>query len=179
MRSFLLRLTDKRLRATLGTVTGCGEALGDLEREPAAAPTLLRPFRKELDSARAAGSSQEAGRALAAADDFAARLEKTFSDMALLQVRPDSPSREALLHLQRACSLTPRLLSRSGRAAASAELLAHCATGRKALSLALSAAEAAGSPSSFPLNLKFSSIYSGLDSVFEALERCAGSLYLI
>ncbi len=181
MRAFWLKLTDGRLRAVTAALTGCGRALGDLENSPAAAPSLLRRYRQALESARSADSSPEAGRALAAADDFAARLEKTFSDMALLDARTDAPCREALLRLQLACALSPRLLSRYGRARASRDLLSHCAAGRKALALAAAAAAAAAAadPAGFPRNLKFSSIYSGLDSVFEALERCAGSLYLI
>ena len=73
----------------------------------------------------------------------------------------------------RLIAAAPDLLSTSGRKRASLEVRACCAEGRKTLALAKAAAEGAG----FPQNLKFCSIYSGLDAALDSLERCAEALF--
>lgn len=180
MRAFWLKLTDARVKAVLGAVERSGEALGDLTAAPAGAPAFFKPLLARLAPAAAGGAPGPAGSAaLAAADDFARRLEKTFSDMALLAAPPDAPVREALLYLAKACGLAPALLSRFRRERALASALALSAGGRKALALAREAASRPASgpqPGGFAQNLKFSSIYSGLDSVFDAFERLAEAL---
>lgn len=172
MRKFWLTLRDARLRAAVMTAELAGPALGDLAAAPAAAPSLFRSLRTELAAALKAGPAESLA-AASAAEDFAARLEKTFSDMALLGVPPDAAVMEALGLLQRACAEAPALLTPRGRKAASERLRALCASGRKTLALARASADGAG----FPQNLKFSSIYSGLDAAFDALERCGEALF--
>lgn len=174
MRATWLTLTDRRLRAAMKAVTLSGEALGDLAAAPGEAAAFFRPLRSGLEAA--AGSGKEGSlAALSAAEDFTVRLEKAFSDMALLSAPPDDVARQALLYLQRACAIAPKLLSASGRPSAYDLLRAHCAGGRKVLRQALGASPSAG----FPENLKFSSIYTGLDGAFEAFERCADALFRI
>ncbi len=179
MRKFRLRLTDARLRAVLKALRGSGPGLGDLFENPAAAPVFFRPLRAGLRRAATAGpgTPPASSQALAAAEDFTERLEKVFSDMALHGTLPDAPVKEALLYLQRACGETPALLSPGDRAGASTRIRGFSAGARKILALARAAAVA--SPSGFPQNLKFSSIYSGLDAALDAYERCAEALFRI
>lgn len=179
MRKIWLRLTDARLKAALGALRASGPALGDLFEKPGDAPGFFKPLRAGLRRAALAahGAPPAASQALAAAEDFIERLERVFSDMALHGTQPDAPVKEALVYLQRACAEAPGLLSPGNRAGAFARGRAFSAGARKGLALARSAAEA--SPSGFPQNLKFSSIYSGLDAVFDAYERCAEALFRI
>ncbi|OGR40867.1 MAG: hypothetical protein A2X35_02735 [Elusimicrobia bacterium GWA2_61_42] len=175
MRRYWLALTDPRLKAAMHALERAGAALGDLAAAPAGAAAFFAPLKKSLAKAAGARPGNPAGSAaLAAAEDLTLRLERAFSDMARLEAPPDAAARHALLALQRACALTPRLVSRSSRAAAFAQAAALCNTGHKTLALARAAADRA--PGEFPLNLKFSSIYSGLDAVFCAFERCAEAL---
>ncbi|MDP2865660.1 MAG: hypothetical protein Q8O90_05410 [Elusimicrobiota bacterium] len=179
MRKFWLRLTDARLKAVLRALRDSGPCLGDLFENPASAPGFFRPLRAGLRRAASAasGSPPPLSQALAAAEDFIERLERVFSDLALHGTLPDAPVKEALLYLQRACGETPALLSPGDRAGAFARLRGFSAGARKVLALARAAAEA--SPSDFSRNLKFSSIYSGLDAAFDAYERCAEALFKI
>lgn len=183
MRSYWLKLTDMRLRAALNAVGRSGAGLGDLAAAPSGAPAFFRPLRAELDRAAASGGPNPGGSAaLSAAEDFTLRLEKTFSDMALLDAPPDSPVKEALIHLAKACELAPALLSRNRRERALKETLGLSAGGRRALALARASVSRPANgpqPGGFAQNLKFSSIYSGLDSVFDALERLAEALVRI
>lgn len=167
-------LTDRRLRAVLGTLRAAGPGLGDLAASPGGAAAFFRPLKAGLRSAAASGRGPSLP-AVAAAEDFAARLERAFSDMHRLEAPPDEAVLQALAFLQRACAIAPRLLSHSARPAAYDLLRAHCAGGRRALRQAKAAADSP--PSDFPANLKFSSIYSGLDGAFEAFERCAEALF--
>lgn len=175
LREFWLKLTDPRAGAVLRVLDAAGQAVGDLAEDPGSARVFFRPLRAGLDAVKNRPSSAAASEALAAAEDFAARLEKTFADMALLSTPPDAAVREALLCLQRACGAAGSLLSTRARAAAEVKTL--CGAGRRSLSLAGAAARSADRD--FPLNLKFSSIYSGLDAVFDSLERCAEALFRI
>lgn len=179
MRKFLLTLTDARLRAVLGALKASGPGLGDLAEDPGAAPAFFRPPRARLRRASAAApsSSPAAPLALAAAEEFTARLEKVFSDMALHAAAPDPAVKEALLYLQQACAEARGLLSLGGRAGAFARIKGLAAGAHK--NLALARAAAASAPEDFPQNLKFSSIYSGLDAVFYAYERCAEALFTV
>ena len=179
MRKFWLRLTDARLRAVLRALRDSGPCLGNLFQSPSSAPGFFRPLRAGLRRATAAapGAAPAASQALAAAEDFIERLERVFSDLALHGTLPDAPVKEALLYLQRACAEAPALLSPGDRAGAFARSRGFSAGARKVLDLARTAAEA--SPSGFPQNLKFSSIYSGLDAVLDAYERCAEALFRI
>lgn len=179
MRKFWLRLTDARLKAVLRVLRDSGPGLGDLFENPSSAPDFFRPLRAGLRRAAAAGpgTPPASSQALASAEDFMERLERVFSDMALHGTPPDAPVKEALLYLQRACGETAALLSPADRAGTFARSRAFSAGARKVLALARTAAEA--SPSDFPQNLKFSSIYSGLDAVFDAYERCAEALFRI
>jgi len=174
LRRFYLLLTDRRLRAALAALRAAGRSLGDLAAAPGQAAAFFRPLKAELDRAAQDGPPGSLP-ALGAAADFAARLEKTFSDMALLQAPPDRAALEALACLQRACGAADGLLSPSRRARADASLRAACAAGRRLLSSAKAAADR--SPEGFTQNLKFSTIYSGLDGAFDSLERCAEALF--
>jgi hypothetical protein len=176
MKKLWLALSDPRLKAALNAVESSGPGLGDLIKEPAGAAGFFRPLRSSLAKAsKARPASPASAQALAAAEDFTARLEKLFSDLSLHGTAPDAAALEALLYLQTACAETAGLLSRGGRAGALARVRGLSAGARK--TLALAGAAAAASPADFPLNLKFSSIYSGLDAVFDAYERCAEALY--
>lgn len=189
MRKFRLLLTDARLRAALGALKASGPALGDLARDPGSAPSVFKPLRARLRLARAATAAPPSSLALAAAEEFTERLENLFSGLALHGTAPDAAVKEALLYLQRALAEAPALLSTGSRvagvltgrtrcrshAAAFARLRGFSAGGRKSLALARAAADP--STGGFPQNLKFSSIYSGLDAVFDALERCAEALF--
>jgi len=183
MRAFWLKLTDARIKAVLNAAGRSAAALGDLTAAPAGAPAVLGPLRAELARAAVSAPPGPAGSAaVAAAEDFTRRLEKTFSDMALLGVPPDAPVKEALIYLGKACGLVPALLSRFRRERALKETLGLSAGGRRALALARGAASRPASgpqPGGFAQNLKFSSIYSGLDSAFDALERLAETLVRI
>jgi len=175
MRRYWLALTDARLKAAMNALERCGASVGDLAAGPGGAASFFLPLKKALTGAAGAAPGNPAGAAaLAAAEDFTLRLERSFSDMARLDARPDAAVLRALLALQRACALTPRLVSRSARPRAFAEAMALCAAARKTLALAGAAAN--GAPGEFALNLKFSSIYTGLDAVFYAFERCAEAL---
>lgn len=176
LRRFYLLLTDRRLRAALAALRASGRGLGDLAAAPAEAAAFFRPLKARLDRAAQDGPPRSLP-ALGAAADFAARLEKAFSDMALLQAPPDRAVLEALACLQRACGAADGLLSPSRRARADADLRASCAAGRRLLSSAKAAADR--SSDGFMQNLKFSSIYSGLDGAFDSLERCAEALFRI
>jgi hypothetical protein len=176
MRKFWLTLKDARLRAVLKALEASGPGLGELTEDPASAASFFRPLRAALTAAAASPpSSPASSRALTAAEDLMARLDKLFSDLALHKTAPDAAAREALLYLQQACGQAPRLLSLSGRAGAAAEIRGLSAGARKSLALARAAADSA--PANFPQNLKFSSIYSGLDAVVDAYERCAEALF--
>ena len=177
MRKFLLALTDARIKAVLAVLQASGSCLGDLAGKPGTAPVFFRPLRAGLRRAASASppSSPAAAQALAAAEEFAARLEKFFSELALHRTPPDTAAMETLLRLQHACARAPELLSPGGRARAASEIRGLAAGAHK--SLALARAAACASTSDFPLNLKFSSIYSGLDAIFDAYERCAEALF--
>jgi len=82
---------------------------------------------------------------------------------------------EALLALQRACDEAPGLLSPGGREAAASVIRGLSARAHKTLTQA--GAAAGSSPDGFPEKLKFSSIYSGLDAIFNAYEGCAEALF--
>lgn len=166
--------TDARARAVVRMLEAAGPGVGDLAVNPGDAPTFFRPLRAALAEALKEGRHGSLA-AASAAEDFAVRLEKVFSDMALLGVAPDAALLEALRGLQQACAEAPGLLSAGGKARAAARTKALCAAGRKTLAMARAAAEGAG----FPQNLKFSSIYSGLDAVFDALDRCGEALFRI
>ena len=176
MRNTWLKLTDARLRASLSALEAGGRAAGDMAAAPELAAGLMRPARAQLSAAIRSGPRASLEAAYAA-EDFSARLEKVFSDMALLSLRPDAVALEALGHLQRACEAAGGLLSPSARNRAAGLIRAHCASGRRGLALAC-AAEAGEGPD-FPRKLKFSSIYSGLDAALDALERCAEALFRI
>ncbi|MCM2267670.1 MAG: hypothetical protein NDI60_07865 [Elusimicrobiales bacterium] len=174
MRRLWLALTDPRVKATLGALDRSGPALGDLCDHPELAGEFFPPLRKTLAKAAALpGKRPAAFRALLAAEDLTIRLERLFSDMARLEARPDALP-QALLLLQRACALGPRLLADGSRAKTLAEAAALCAAGHKVLAQAKAAADR--DPGEFTQNLKFSSIYSGLDAVFDSFERCAEAL---
>lgn len=176
MKKLWLALTDRRLKAALNALRASGTGLGDLVKDPAGAAGFFRPLRSELEKAAKAPPSLPAcAQALAAAEDFTARLEKLFSDLALHGTPPDSAAMQALDCLQKACAEARGLLSPGSRAGALAVIRGLSAGARK--TLALAAGAAAASPGDFPRNLKFSSIYSGLDAVFDAYERCAEALY--
>ncbi len=179
MRKFRLALTDARIKAVLAILRAAGPGLGDLVTNPGAAPDFLGPLRAGLRRAASASpsSSPAAPQALAAAEEFAARLEDFFSGLALHRTAPDTAAMEALLRLQQACARAPELLSLSGRTRAAAEIRGLSSGAHKSLTLA--GAAAVSSPDNFPQNLKFSSIYSGLDAVFDAYERCAEALFAI
>jgi|GEM_PF-1632470 len=178
MRKFWLTLTDARLKAVLKALEASGPGLGELAAEPSSAPAFFRPLRAALRAAAALPpSSPGASRALAEAEDFTARLEKFFSDLALHGTAPDAAAKEALLYLQRACCEAPGLLSLSGRAGAASGISGLAAGAHKSLALAGAAANAA--TADFPRNLKFSSIYSGLDAVISSYERCAEALFSV
>ncbi len=180
MKAFWLKLTDTRIKAVLNAAERSGTALGDLTAAPAVAAAFFKPLRAELARAAASGAPDPAGSAaLAAAEDLTRCLEKTFSDMALLDALPDAPVKEAFIYLAKACGLAPDLLSRFGRERALKKTLALSAGGRKALALARDAVARPSSgqqPGGFAQNLKFCSIYSALDAVFDALERLAEAL---
>ena len=167
-----MTLKDARLRAALRAAELAGPGLGDLAANPAGAPAFFRPLRSQLEAALKAGPEKSLAEA-SAAEDFVARLEKAFADMALLGAPPDAAAREALKLLQLACAETPALLSPGSRTRAAGALAALCARGRRTLAQARAAADGAG----FPQNLKFSSIYSGLEAAFDALERCGEALF--
>ncbi|MBI5743788.1 MAG: hypothetical protein HY952_04495 [Elusimicrobia bacterium] len=174
MRRLWLALTDTRIRAALAALDRSGPALGDLTAHPEMAGEFFTPLRKALAKARASrGKRPGAGAALYAAEDFTARLEKVFTDMELHGVRPDAMA-QALAFLQRACAIAPRLLADDAGKEALREELALCASGRKVLAQAKAAADR--DSGEFTQNLKFSSIYSGLDAVFDSFERCAEAL---
>ncbi len=175
MRAFWLTLKDRRLRAVMKARKAAGPARGDLAAEPGRAGELLGPTQEALRLAAVAGGPEASAAARAAAADFAALLEKAFSDMALHGVKPDAAMTEALGCAQRACTLAPRLLSPSGRTWGAASARALCAAGRKALSQASAAARS--DVAGFPANLKFCSIYSGLDGALDALQRCCEALF--
>lgn len=169
IRKLLLKLADARFGAAMRAVELPGACLGDLAADPGGAAAFFKPLRRRLALAAAApGRDPRATAPLAAAEDFALRLERFFADMALHKTSPDAAVNEALLALQRACALTPALVSPANGAAA-AEAANYRAEGRKSLRLAKAAADS--NPADFPQNLKFSSMYSGLDAVFDALER--------
>jgi hypothetical protein len=174
LREFWLKLTDARVGAVLYALHAPGRAMGDLAASPSSAPAFFRPLRRELDKARSAPSSPAAAEALAAAEDFAGRLEKVFADMALHGVEPDAAVSDALLRLQASCSGAGALLSAGKRAKALERVRGLCAGAAQALDRSRRAAEA--DPAGFPQNLKFSSIYSGLAAATDALERCAEAL---
>ena len=176
LRRILLTLTDRRLGAALAALRAAGPALGDLAAAPGGAAEFFRPLKAGLDRAAQDGQPRSLP-ALGAAADFAARLEKTFSDMALLQAPPDRAALEALARMQLACGAADDLLCTSRRARAFASLRAAIAEGRRVLSSAKAAADR--SPDGFTQNLKFSTIYSGLDGAFDSLERCAEALFRI
>lgn len=177
LRRLLLTLTDRRLGAALAALRAAGPALGDLAAAPGGAEEFFRPYRVRLHKAFDQDGEPRSLAALAAATDFAARLEKTFSDMALLQAPPDRAALEALARMQLACGAADDLLCTSRRARAFASLRAAIAEGRRVLSSAKAAADR--SPDGFTQNLKFSTIYSGLDGAFDSLERCAEALFRI
>ncbi len=177
IREFWLKLTDARVGAVLWTLDAPARVMGDLTEAPGRAAEFFAPLRKALDAARARPSSPQAAEALAAAEEFAARLEKAFSDMSLHAVAPDAPVMEALGRIQAACRGAGRLLRLPRRAAALAETRGLCDGARRALQSAARAA--ASDPGAFPQNLKFSSIYSGLAAATDALERCAEALFRI
>ncbi|OIN99498.1 MAG: hypothetical protein AUJ51_12515 [Elusimicrobia bacterium CG1_02_56_21] len=169
-------LTDARIKAVLGAIGASGPGLGELSADPGAAPAFFRPLKARLQAASAAPpSSPASSQALSAAGEFTGRLEKFFSDLALHGTAPDKAVEEALLRLQGACGEAPALLSPGGRAGASARIRGLAAGAHKTLALARAAAEAA--PDNFPQNLKFSSIYTGLDGAFDAYESCAEALF--
>ena len=176
MRKFWLILTNARLRAVLGALRATGPGIGDLVRNPGAAPAFFRPLRAGLRCAASAGpsASEAPPRALAAAEDFLIRLEKFFSDLDLHKTVLDAAAMEALLALQRACDEAPGLLSPGGREAAASVIRGLSARAHKTLTQA--GAAAGSSPDGFPEKLKFSSIYSGLDAIFNAYEGCAEAL---
>lgn len=176
MRRFWLKLTDPRLKAAARAVEGAGAALGDLESSPAGTAAFFKPVRERLaGAARTDGSNPGATAVIFAAEDFILRLEKVFTDMSLHSAAPDAAVKEALVHLQGACAATADLLATSGKDGAAARAAAFCAGGRRILRLAKAASDS--DEAGFPGNLKFSSIYSGLDAVFDALERYAQALY--
>jgi len=164
---------DKRLCAALEAMERCGKALGDLAAAPGSAAAFLPPSMVLLRESRAAGGDPRGSAAVSAAEEFVRRLEKVFSEMVRFDAAPDLAVKESLLCLQRACALCPRLLSRNAPQAG-AQIHAISSAARKALAGAKAAA--AGAPDEFTLNIKFSSIYSELDAVFDALERCAEAL---
>jgi hypothetical protein len=176
MRRFWLTLTDERLKSVIRTLDSAGTGLGDLAADPEGSAAFFRPLKAALRKAAVSGRPRSL-EALSAAEDFAALLEKTFFDMAILKTKPDPAILEALLCLQRACSETGKLLSIRRRNKAAAELNSLCATGRRSLHLAKTSADVSGQ--GFPQNLKFCSIYSGLDAAFDSLERCAEALFRI
>lgn len=182
IRYFFLYFTDGRLRAALKTIGGAAAALGDLAINPGDAPRFFRPHLHRFSAARqgparaGAGEASPAGGAvLAAAEDFTARLEKFFKDLALHKTAVDPAMEQALLYLQAACAEAPRLLSLRARAGALEKIRGLTASGALTLRLAKDAAQ--DRRANFPQNLKFCSMYSGLDAVFDAFERCAAALY--
>jgi hypothetical protein len=172
VRKIWIRLTDGRVRAAVKALELVGLGIGDLAARPGDAATFFRPIKIQLYAAIKEGKPASLA-AVSAVENFAARLEKAFADMQLLQAPPDRAALEALKLMQRACAAAPGLLSTAGRKRADLEGKACCAQGRKTLALAKVAVEGAG----FPQNLKFSSIYSGLDAAFDALERCGEALF--
>ena len=175
LREFWLKLTDARLGAALKALAAPAEGMGDLAASPSSAPAFFRPLRHLLDKAKAAPGSPAASEALSAAEEFAVRLEKVFSDMALHGVAPDAAAGDALQRLQASCREGGALLSVSGRKAALERVRGLCAGAHRGLAAAKAAADR--DPSGFPQNLKYSSIYSGLDAAADALERCAEALF--
>jgi len=176
LRRFLLKLSDTRLRAALETIEECGDELGDLAAAPANAAAVFGPLRERLARAAAEPPASAAGtKAAGAAEDLLVRLEKFFADLALHKTVPDAPMKEAMLRLQKACAAAPALLSGNRRDEALARTRALCASAARTLSLAMTASSAARGD--FPANLKFSSMYSGLDAVFSAFARCADALH--
>jgi hypothetical protein len=151
------------------------KAAGDLAAAPASAPAFFRPLRARFDALRAAPGLPGPGlKAFAAAEDFTLRLEQFFSGMALHGTRPDAAVMDVLAILQLARPVLPGLLGRR-RDGALAGIHGACYRAAGVLRRAREASAAA--PGDFPLNLKFSSMYSDLDAVFDAFARCAEALY--
>jgi len=176
LRRFRLQLSDRRLRAALRIIGDCRLGIGDLAASPGVAAAFFKPLRKRLAGALAAPPASAAGSAAAAAaEDLAGRLEKFFTDLALHGMVPDQPIKNALLCLQKACGEAPSLLSLRRRTKTLAGIHALSAAAQKELRLARRAARSAGSD--FPANLKFDTMYSGLDAVLNAFMRCAAALY--
>lgn len=178
MRKFWLGLTDNRFKAAMAAVERTGACLGDLAEDPSAASAFFRPLRAALRAATSGKTEQAASaQARAAAEDLAALLERFFSDLSLHRTAPDAALKEALLCLQRACSAARGLAGPRTKERAAVEIRGLCAGARRTLALAKTAAD--GAPGGFPKNIKFSSIYSGLDAAFDALERCAEALFKV
>ena len=190
VRRLYLYLTDRRLRGALNAIGACAGALGDLAKNPEYAPAFFKPHRLRLarlayavpggqggEAAAAQGRTAVpgSGQAVPAAEDFTARLENFFNGLARHKTAADAPVRQSLSYLQAACAETWKLLSPWQRADALAKIRGLSATGTRHLRLARTAiSERRGN---FPQILKFSSMYSDLEAVFDALERCALSLY--
>ncbi|HNW45537.1 MAG TPA: hypothetical protein PKI19_13625 [Elusimicrobiales bacterium] len=172
LRLISLYFTDRGLWAAVRTISDCGRALGDLALKPGDAQRFFRPRLERLSGAAAGG---RAGPALAAAEDFAARLQKFFMDLELQRTAATPELGQALAYLQAACPLAGELTSPRRRAAALEKLRGLSAAAAAVLRRAKTAAQAR--PDNFPQNLKFSSMYSDLEAVFDAFERCAVSLY--
>jgi hypothetical protein len=164
---------DKRLYAAADALRRSGLALGDLAAAPDTAAAFFAPLKASLAGLRNDPGDPRGSAAIAAAEDFTRLLEKAFSEMALFNAAPDLAVKEALLCLQRACALAPAL-GQNGAEKDRTRIMELSAAARKALAGARTAADR--DPGELTGNLKFSSIYSGLDAVFDALERCAGAL---
>ena len=107
----------------------------------------------------------------AAFETAGACLERTYLDMELHGIRPDSESREALLFTARAVRLQTDFLARPGSGTALSEAAKNTAFASKGLAAAIRAVSAADGLD-FIANLKFSRIYSGLEKTARAVEEC-------
>lgn len=175
LRLLLLPITAPRRHAAMDALRRSCLAAGDLAAAPAAAPAFFRPLRARFEALRAAPGLPGPGlRAFAAAEDFTLRLEQFFSGMALHGSQPDEAILEVLAILQLARPALPGLLGRRKDKALAA---ISGARSRAAGVLSRAREASAAAPGDFPLNLKFSSMYSDLDAVFDAFARCAEALY--
>jgi hypothetical protein len=146
-------------RLTLALATLCRRGLEDSRAEDFA-----------LFSKNTAAAKPLMGRGsgpLARLETAGACLEKTALDVKLLELKPDGSATEALLFLARALELHADFLAGPGRAPALSVAAANISAALKTLARAKLGAQA--DTGNFIPNLKFCTIYSGLEKTAYAV----------
>jgi len=170
------RFKEPLLYGAISALLDCARVAGDAIEKPQYAAEAMHPvfarIKRALKDSNSCAANSEA---LSSAENFAILLKELFFYMSVHKISATTQMKKEIFFLQKACQLAPKLIS-NNRKAALEKINSHCHTAIKQLDL-IGQTQNIALTGSFPENLKFSSIYLRLETIFSALQICALKIY--